>query len=262
MEIRDKGLVLTGAAGGIGAKLAQALAARGARLVLVDRDEAALAKVAEGLDGVHVVAGDLSTRDGCQQVAATALDRLKGIDLLINLAGLNSFRNYEDEQADAIERLIHVNLLAPMLLTHAFLPTMLAQKSGRIVNIGSTFGSIGFAWFSAYSASKFGLRGFSEALRRELADSGVRVSYVAPRAVKTPMNDDAVMKMGAATGMNMDEPETVVASIVDAIDDDHKDTYVGFPESLFVRINVILPRLVDMMLAKQNRIARKFARRE
>jgi len=262
MEIKDKRLVLTGAAGGIGAKLAQALAARGARLLLVDRDEAALTKVAEGLDGAQIVAGDLSTCDGCQQVATTALDLLGGIDLLINLAGLNSFRNYEDEQAAAIERLIHVNLLAPMLLTHAFLPTMLAQKSGRIVNIGSTFGSIGFAWFSAYSASKFGLRGFSEALRREIADSGVRVSYVAPRAVKTPMNDDAVMKMGAATGMNMDPPETVVARIVDAIDDDHKDTYIGFPESLFVRINVILPRLVDMMLAKQNRIARKFARRE
>jgi len=261
MEIQDKRLVLTGAAGGIGAELAVALAARGARLVLVDRDEEALIKVATRLEGAHVVAGDLSTRVGCEQVAATALQHLGAIDLLINLAGLNSFRNYEAEQAEAIERLIHVNLLAPMLLTHALLPTMLAQKRGRIVNVGSTFGSIGFAWFSAYSASKFGLRGFSEALRRELADTGVRVSYVAPRAVKTPMNDDAVMQMGAATGMNMDPPEKVVARIIGAIDDDHKDTYIGFPESLFVRINVILPRLVDRMLAKQNRVARKFARR-
>ncbi|MDQ6963941.1 MAG: SDR family oxidoreductase [Mariprofundales bacterium] len=262
MEIRGKRVVLTGAAGGMGAKLAEVLAARGARLVLVDRDAEALARVAEGVEESHVVVGDLSTSDGCQEIARRALDCLGGIDLLVNLAGLNSFRNYEDESVDAIERLIHVNLLAPMLLTHAFLPTMLAQSSGRIVNIGSTFGSIGFAWFSAYSASKFGLRGFSEALRRELADTGVRLSYVAPRAVKTPMNDDAVMKMGAATGMNMDPPERVVARIVDAIDDDHKDTYIGFPESLFVRINVILPRLVDMVLAKQNRIARKFARRE
>jgi len=261
MEIRDKHLVLTGAAGGIGAELAKALSNRGAQLVLVDRDEEALIKVANGLENARAVAGDLSTKEGCKQVATTALHHLGGIDLLINLAGLNSFRNYEAEQAEAIERLIHVNLLAPMLLTHAVLPTMIAQGKGRIVNVGSIFGSIGFAWFSSYSASKFGLRGFSEALRRELADTGVRVSYVAPRAVKTAMNDDAVMKMGEATGMHMDPPEQVVKRIIEAIDDDHKDTYIGFPESLFVRINVILPRLVDRVLAKQNRIAAKFARR-
>jgi len=261
MEIQGKRLILTGAAGGIGAELAAALAARGAKLVLIDRDEEALTKVAATLENSHAVAGDLSTRIGCEQVATQATHLLGGVDLLINLAGLNSFRNYEAESGEAIERLIHVNLLAPMLLTHALLPAMLSQDSGRIVNVGSTFGSIGFAWFSAYSASKFGIRGFSEALRRELAGTGVKVSYVAPRAVKTPMNDDAVMKMGEATGMNMDPPERVVSRIIEAIDDDHKDTYIGFPESLFVRINVILPRLVDAMLAKQNKIARKFARR-
>ncbi len=262
MQIRDKRLILTGSAGGIGSALATALAKRGARLVLIDRNGEAVTAVAQGLAQAHAVAADLSTADGCKQAVDAALAHMGGVDLLINLAGLNSFRNFEAETPEAIERLMHVNLLAPMLLTRAVLPGMIAQKSGRIVNVGSVFGSIGFAWFTAYSASKFGLRGFSEALRRELADTGVRVTYVAPRAVKTPMNDDAVMRMGAATGMNMDPPERVVARIIDAIDDDHKDTYIGFPESLFVRINVILPRLVDIALAKQNRIAAKFARRE
>ncbi|MDX8409217.1 MAG: SDR family oxidoreductase [Mariprofundales bacterium] len=261
MQIRGKCVILTGAAGGIGAMMAQALADRGARLALVDRDIAALQTLVDRLEGAHAVAGDLSTTAGCQMVASTVQDTLGGVDLLINLAGLNSFCGYEAEQPTDIERLIHVNLLAPMLLSNAVLPTMLQQKSGRIVNVGSVFGSIGFAWFTAYSASKFGLRGFSESLRRELADTGVRVTYVAPRAVKTAMNDDAMMRMGEATGMNMDPPQQVVARIIDAIDDDHKDTYIGFPESLFVRINVILPRLVDWALAKQNRIAAKFARR-
>ena len=71
-----------------------------------------------------------------------------------------------------------------MLLVRQLLPEMVARGDGRIVNVGSTFGSIGFAWFAAYSASKFGLRGFSEALRRELDGTGVTVTYVAPRAVK------------------------------------------------------------------------------
>ncbi len=262
MQIREKCVILTGAAGGIGEMMAVVLAERGARLALVDRDIAALQTLADRLEGAHAVAGDLSTTAGCQQVANAVQEALGGVDLLINLAGLNSFCGYEAELPADIERLIHVNLLAPMLLTNAVLPTMLQQKSGRIVNVGSVFGSIGFAWFSAYSASKFGLRGFSESLRRELADTGVRVTYVAPRAVKTPMNSDAVMRMGEATGMNMDPPQQVVARIIEAIDDDHKDTYIGFPESLFVRINVILPRLVDRVLAKQNRIAARFARRK
>ncbi|RMH52848.1 MAG: SDR family oxidoreductase [Zetaproteobacteria bacterium] len=261
MEIRDKRLILTGAAGGIGRRLAEALAARGGRMVLIDRERAALEEVA-GATGGHAVAGDLSTVEGCTAAAEAALDHLGEVDLLINLAGLNSFRNFDAEEPAALERLIHVNLLAPMLLTRAVLPGMIARGSGRIVNVGSIFGSIGFAWFTAYSASKFGLRGFSEALRRELADTGVRVSYVAPRAVRTPMNDDAVMRMGAATGMNMDDPDVVAARIIEAIDDDHKDTYIGFPESLFVRVNVMLPRLVDRALAEQNRIARKFALRQ
>jgi len=155
-----------------------------------------------------------------------------------------------------------VNLLAPMWLTRAMLPVMQEQNSGHIVNVGSIFGSIGFAYFTTYSATKFGLRGFSEALRRELADTGIKVSYIAPRAVKTPMNSDVVMRMGEATKMNMDEPELVVAKIIEAIESDKKDAYFGFPESLFVRINALLPRIVDGSLAAQNRITRAFAKGE
>jgi short-subunit dehydrogenase len=139
---------------------------------------------------------------------------------------------------------------------------MLARGTGKIVNIGSTFGSIGFAWFSAYSASKFALRGFSEALRRELADSGVTVAYIAPRAVKTKLNTAAVYQMAHATGMRMDAPSWVAGRVIRAIRHDRKDVYLGFPESLFVRVNTLLPRLVDMALRKQNRTMSTFAKGE
>jgi len=262
MNLKDKRIVLTGAAGGMGSVLAVELAKRGARLALVDANAEALQHLTATIAGADAVSGDLSSAAGCQAVAVACEEKLGGIDLLINLAGVNSFAAFEDESVDKIELMMHVNLLAPMWLTRAFLPAMLEQKAGRIVNVGSTFGSIGFAYFTTYSASKFGLRGFSEALRRELADSGVSVAYIAPRAVKTAMNSDAVHRMGEATGMNMDEPNAVVEKIIEAIESDRKDVYLGFPESLFVRINAILPRIVDNSVAAKNRIARKFAKGE
>jgi len=146
-----------------------------------------------------------------------------------------------------------------MLLARAVLPTMLEQNSGQIVNIGSTFGSIGFAWFSAYSASKFALRGFSQALRRELAETGVGVSYIAPRAVKTAINSQAVYAMAAAVKMNMDEPDKVAEQIVKNIRKGEKERYLGFPESFFVRVNAIFPGLVDRAVRKQNRDAQQHA---
>lgn len=260
MEIKGKKVVLTGAAGGMGSILAARLVAAGAKLAMVDANADALHQLAAKLGDVYPVAGDLASAEGCRVAADECMQQLGGIDLLINLAGINSFAAYEDEDPRKIELMMHVNLLAPMWLARAFLPTMQKQNSGRIVNVGSIFGSIGFAYFSVYSATKFGLRGFSEALRRELADTRIKVTYIAPRAVKTPMNSDAVMQMGEATGMNMDAPEEVVQKIIAAINNDRKDIYFGFPESLFVRINVLLPRLVDKALAAQNRIARTFAK--
>jgi len=262
MEIKNKRVVLTGAAGGMGKILAAELVKRGANLAMVDANAEALATVATDLPGSHPVQGDLSSAKGCSLAAEQCLETLGGIDLLINLAGINSFAAYEDETPEKIELMMHVNLLAPMWLARAFLPTMQTNNDGRIVNVGSTFGSIGFAYFSVYSASKFGLRGFSEALRREVADTNIKITYIAPRAVKTPMNSDALMRMGKATKMNMDTPDDVVQKIILAIDNDRKDIYFGFPESLFVRINVLFPRLVDKALAAQNRIARAFAKGE
>ncbi len=262
MNIRDKHILLTGAAGGMGRILAAELHARGARLSLIDANAEALQQVAGELDGTAAIVGDLSTIDGCSAVAAGAAEAHGPVDVLINLAGMMSFRCYEEEDPAMIERIVQVNLLGAMQLTRAVLPDMIGRNQGRIVNVGSIFGSIAFAYFTAYSASKFGLRGFSEALRRELNDTGIRVMYVAPRAVKTPLNTGRIMRMGEATKMNMDEPEYVVRKIIRAIDNDRREVYIGFPESLFVGINVLLPRLVDRALAAQNRIARTFAREE
>ena len=128
---------------------------------------------------------------------------------------------------------------------------MINQGHGRIANIGSMFGSIGFPCFAAYSASKFAIRGFSQSLRRELAGTGVGVTYVSPRAVKTPFNPPVIHRMAELGMMNMDEPQWVAQKIVRAIEKRKNEVYLGFPESLFARINALLPRMVDGAIVKQ-----------
>ena len=260
MELQNKRVVLTGAAGGIGSVLANLMAEKGAKLALVDVNAEAISKIAGEINGAVAVAGNLATRDGCELIATQASEALGGVDILVNLAGIMSFSAFEDEDDARIELLMHINLIAPMLLSRALLSGMLAQNAGQIVNVGSMFGSIGFAYFSAYSASKFGLRGFSQALRRELADTNVDVTYLSPRAVKTAINTGPIMRMNEATKANMDEPDAVAGMILEAIIAGKKEAYFGFPESLFARINGILPGVVDNGTAAQNRIARGFAK--
>ncbi len=264
MKLEETRVILTGAGGGIGSELALRLASQGARLALMDRSEAALQQT---VDRIHASAPRplmfaVDLLDTAQRTAAVeqATRQLGGVDLLLNNAGLLSFRPFAEEDAEVISRIVQLNTLVPMQLARQLLPAMLERGSGRIVNVGSTFGTIAFAWFAAYSASKFGLRGFSEALRRELENTGVGVTYVAPRAVKTKLNSSAIYRMAEATKMNMDEPEWVADRIVSAIRKDAKEVYFGFPESLFVRINALWPRLVDAATKKQNQIMMAFAK--
>ena len=263
MKIAHARTVLTGANGGIGRATALALARKGARLLLVGRQAAPLEKLAQELKAIgaeaHVVSADISQADARDRVAQTAQRVLGGVDLLINNAGLLDFTPFERQDPRALEQLLQVNVVAPIALTRAVLPLLLAAGRGRIVNVGSIFGSIGFPYFAAYSASKFALRGFSEALRRELHGSGVGVTYIAPRATRTPLNSSAVNEMNAALKVATDAPETVGAAIAHAIEHDRKDVYLGRAEGFFVRLNALLPRSVDAGLHKDNARRREFA---
>ena len=262
--MNNKRILLTGAAGGIGSLLARLLLAEGARLCLTDVNDKQLVTLRESLDSdaIVTIAGDIGNAIDRARIVNEALQHFGGIDILINAAGINPFGVYAEQDDAIIQKTMEVNAIGPMLFTRAVLPTMLEQNSGQIVNIGSTFGSIGFAWFSVYSASKFALRGFSQSLRRELAETGIEVSYIAPRAVKTAINSQEVYDMANAIKMNMDEPELVAKQIMTAIRRRKKECHLGFPESLFVRINAIFPGLVDYATRKQNREARRFASRK
>lgn len=264
MNLADKRIILTGAAGGIGYLVAKRLAAKGARLLLVERNEARTTEICAEINQIDSVARamiiDLSAEGAPQQVAEMALRELGGIDMVINNAGIMDFALFDQLDPKRIEQTVQVNITAPLLLTRAVLPYLLAQNSGRIVNIGSAFGSIGFAHFATYCASKFAIRGFSEALRRELVDTQVGVTYISPRATKTSLNNPRTTQMLHETKTNMDEPEYVADQIVQAIEEDRKEYFIGQPESFFARLNGIFPRLVDNGLLKNTRIARKYAK--
>ena len=148
-----------------------------------------------------------------------------------------------------------VNLIAPAMLTQAVLPAMIARGHGRIVNIGSMLGTIPFAHFAAYSSTKAGLKGLSDALRRELAGTGVEVTHISPRAVRTKTLAPAILDFAAATGMRMDHPEKVAGRIVEAIVDGAREVRIGMPERLFALVNSLAPRLADRALAAGDRKA-------
>jgi len=266
MNLNGKRVLLTGAAGGIGQPLAFALAKKGAKLALVDRDQVrinALCEKINQLGGTAVaIVNDFQANEAAPNPAQAVVDLatscLGGVDILINSAGILDFTLFEDQDMARISQMMHINAVVPIQLTRALLPKLLAQNGGQIVNIGSIFGSIGFPHYATYSASKFALHGFSQALRRELVDSDITVTYIAPRAIKTPMNDQVASKMLAATNTAMDEPRVVVAEIIKAIEADKHEHYIGQPESFFAWLNGFLPSIVNIGLKKQARIARQF----
>lgn len=248
MPLNGKTVVITGGAGGIGSELCKAVKEKGASLVVIDRVESLFFPA-------FYIRGDLGSLDGIRAVA----DQLRSIevDLLINLAGIQYFGEVEKQSPEQTALSYMVNLLAPVMLSQAVLPRMKQRKAGHIVNIGSMFGSINFAHFATYSSSKAGLKGFSEALRREVTADGIDVTYIAPRAVKTSLNSAQVMELAERTKMPMDPLETVVVRILEAVLARARDVYLGFPESIFVRVNALLPRLVDRVLAGNDAIARE-----
>ncbi|GAA2611425.1 SDR family NAD(P)-dependent oxidoreductase [Paractinoplanes durhamensis] len=194
--------VVTGAASGIGEQLAYGLAGRGSDLVLVDVDAARLTEVVERLHRVHpgrtveTIVADLADRAAVDALAAQVLAAHPTVGLLINNAGIALGGRFDQVTTDEFETVMNVNFRAPMLLTHALLPALKAAPGSHLVNVSSLFGLIAPAGQSAYSASKFALRGLSQALHSELADDGIGVTTVHPGGIRTRIAESALVGSG------------------------------------------------------------------
>jgi short-subunit dehydrogenase len=261
--VEGRVVLLTGASGGIGAAIARRLAAHGARMLLVGRSAPTLQAVRDTLDtasGPHgVIVADIATAGGREALRSALVQLGRPLDALINGAGVSRFALLADSAPADVEAQISTNLTAPILVTRLALP-FLDRAGGRVVNIGSSFGGIGYPGFSTYCASKFALRGFTEALRRELGDGALQVAYLAPRATRTALNSDAVCAMNDALGNTMDPPELVAAMVERMLLAPRmRDRAMGWPERLFLRINALFPALVDGALRKQLAAIKRFA---
>ncbi|WP_372613056.1 SDR family oxidoreductase [Halomonas sp.] len=250
-------ILLTGASGGIGQSLVDEFAAAGAQLLVTGRrGEALEALVARHPGQVTAMTADLTRPEDRRALvmAAAAAD----CNMLVNAAGVNWVGLFESFTDDELEQLITLNLTATLQLTRALMPMLLAARHGWVVNLGSTFGTIGYPGQVGYCATKFALRGFSQALRRELADTRVRVLHVSPRATRTAMNAPEVEAMNQALGNAMDSPARVASAVRRAIEHGREETQLGGPERLFTRLNSLLPSLVDQALARQLPVIRRF----
>jgi NAD(P)-dependent dehydrogenase (short-subunit alcohol dehydrogenase family) len=233
-DLRDRHVLVTGAASGLGRLVAERMAAAGARLILWDLNEPALAAVAAALAPTGGVLGtyacNVADRAAVRRAAEAVLARHGHVDVLVNNAGIVSGKPLLEIADEDIERTFAVNTLALFWTTRAFLPSMIARGQGHVVTIASAGGLVGTARLTDYCASKFAAVGFDESLRLELARLGapIRTTVVCPFYVSTGMF--AGVKTRFPRLLPILEPGYVADRIVDAIRRDRR--------------RVVLPRFV------------------
>ena len=262
MDLAGQTVVVTGASGGIGVPLCAALLAAGAHVLAVGRDEARLRRLAQQLPAGRLswAVGDVATEAGRACVLEAARAAVPTPSVLVLAHAQAAFGLFEDQSPEEMAHLMQTNLVAPMLLVHALLPVLRMHDASSVAVVGSTFGSLAFPGFAAYSASKFGLRGLTEALAREYADTPLRFQYLSPRATRTPFNTPAVDALNADLKVASDAPDEVARQLVAAIARGTSRLQIGWPEKLFARLNGLLPGLVDRNLRASLPVVRRHAR--
>ena len=194
---------ITGASSGIGAALARQFSKRGARLILSGRDEAALAHVAaECGGGAMILPFETTDYPAIPRLVEKALSLGGRIDILVNNAGISQRSLAQDTNFSVYERIIAVDLLAPIALTQAVLPHMLAQEAGRILMMSSVAGKVGVPMRTGYSAAKHGLIGYADALRAETEGVGLHVHVITPGSIRTNVSRNALEADGSKRGVS------------------------------------------------------------
>ena len=208
--------LITGGGKGIGAAIAAVLAANGADVTVLGRDQAALAKTAERLAGtwpvrVHHVTADLRDRAAIGRAFVAAGEALGSPDILVNNAGASKSAPIAKTTPDDWHRMLDVNLTGAFLCIQAALPAMLEAGRGRIINVASTAGLTGYPYVAAYCAAKHGVIGLTRALARELAAKGITVNAVCPGYTETEMTERTIANIVAKTGRSADAARAELA---------------------------------------------------
>lgn len=193
---------ITGASSGIGAALARGLAKQGARVILSGRNLEALEAVAKDCGETLILPFETTDYAAIPAAVAKAWDWSGGIDLLVNNAGISQRSLAQETDFSVYEKIVAVDLLAPIALTQALLPHMTARGSGRIANISSIAGKVGVPMRTAYCAAKFGLAGYGDALRAEVGHMGLQVHNIFPGSIATDVSRNALTSDGSKRGVS------------------------------------------------------------
>jgi short-subunit dehydrogenase len=240
-DLSDAVVLITGATGGFGRQMTRQFLEAGSRLLLTDVDAASLDSLStefptHAAQILGSVAADLVDDAGCRKLFEQTEALEFSPDILINNAGIGVGGRFDHVPSDRWERVMQVNLLAPMRICYLYLPQMIERGSGHIVNISSLAGWIGTSGISSYCATKFGLRGFGDSLASDYADNGIKVSTVYPFFSRTPILDSE--QFGYATRREVPDdmvtdPADVVAEIIKGVRKNRRDI---FPDKMSRRI--------------------------
>ncbi len=253
-ELKNKVAVVTGAGSGIGRALAHELAARGCKLALADLNEATLEETARGLPGPKPLLRrlDVSDRASVYAFAEAVKSRYEAVHVVINNAGVALSQRLVEVSYQDFEWLMGINFWGMVYGTKAFLPTLLAQNEGTVVNVSSVFGLVAWPTQGVYNCSKFAIRGFTECLRIELAGTGVRALSVHPGGIRTNIvrnqrfYQDLQGRTAAAVEADFDRlartsPEQAAQAIVRAVERGRERLLIGPDARLIDLIQRLLP---------------------
>ncbi|MBI1903020.1 MAG: SDR family NAD(P)-dependent oxidoreductase [Planctomycetia bacterium] len=256
-KIEGARALVTGASSGIGRAIALELARQGADVVVVARREERLKEVVEQIRGMGrkaaAVSGDVTKPETRSAALAAAREHLGGLDILVNNAGIAVFGPLVKAEAWKMRRIIEVNVLALVELTREALPMLRASQGATIVNVGSILGRLGMPNLAVYSASKFAIRGFSDALRAELARDKIGVLLVSPATTDTEIWDkmpkgESAMPFKAKTGVS---PELVARKTVAGIRRGAREVVPGGGAKLVYWLNALFPWAVSWTVTRK-----------
>jgi len=222
VKLDGKRVLVTGGSSGIGFAIARALLAKGAKVAITGRRSAIVSSAVEELrkagGSVSGIAADVGTKEGRSQTLQRALDALGGLDILVNNAGGVRAGRLEATTEAEIETMLNVDLLAPILLTRAAMPSLRASGEAMVVNVTSGSALIGAPFYATYAAAKAGLARFGEALRRELKGEGIHVLTVYPGGTDTPMMK--TNRAGPELGFGREPASAVADATIEGIEAD------------------------------------------
>jgi short-subunit dehydrogenase len=250
---------VTGASGGLGRAIAVELARNGANVVLFARREAKLCEVAaeisalgSGAGRAEIFVGDVTSPTARTAALETAQSAFGGLDLLVNNAGVGAIGNFESADANRLRNIFEINFFAAAELTREALPLLKAGRTPMVVNVGSILGHRATPQNSEYCASKFALRGLSEAIRVELHPARIDLLLVTPGPTGTNFWDNLLERRGEipwTTKMAM-PPERVARAVIRAISRGQRELIPSFRARVFVWFSRLFPGIVDRIMRR------------